>query len=95
MTLTYKALSASFMNRLTNLRYDGTARVRERILTMTNLATKMKDVDVSVPDGYMIQFILDSLPPTFGPFKVAYNKSSTPLTMNELIIRCDQEEKEV
>lgn len=27
MTVTYKTLGASFMNHLTNLRYDGTARM--------------------------------------------------------------------
>ena len=91
--ITDKALGASLMNKITNLKYNGTMGVREHILTMTNLAAKLKDIDMSVSEGYLIQFILDSLPPSFGPFKVAYNQNSTPWTINELIARCDQEER--
>lgn len=75
------------------MKYDGTKGIREHILHMSNIASKLKDVDMSISDGYLIQFILDSLPPTFGPFKVTYNQGSSRWTLNELIARCDQKKR--
>ena len=48
---------------------------------------------MSVSENYLIQFILNSLPSSFGPFKAAYNQSPTPWTITESIARCDQEER--
>ncbi|XXG72827.1 hypothetical protein AAC387_Pa07g1837 [Persea americana] len=60
---------------------------------MTNIASKLKEVDMTVSEKYLVQFIFNSLPPEFGPFKVAYNQSSTPWSLNELIAKADQEER--
>ena len=66
--------------------------MREHILSMTNISSELKEVDVSVSEKYLVQLIINSLPPAFGPFKVAYNQSSTPWSLNELIAKADQEE---
>ena len=75
------------------MKYDGTLRVREHILAMAHIASKLKEVDMSVSDLYIIQFIFNSLPPTFGAFKVAYNQSPMTWDINELIARADQEKE--
>ena len=91
--ITDKALGASLISRLTSIKYNGTLGVREHIFTMTNIASKLKEVDMTVSEKYLVQFIFNSLPPEFGPFKVAYNQSSTPWSLNELIAKADQEER--
>ena len=60
---------------------------------MINITSKLKEVDMTVSKKYLVQFIFNSLPPEFGPFKVAYNQSSTPWLLNELIAKGDQEER--
>ena len=71
--VTDKAVGASLISRLSSMKYDGTLGVREHILSMQNIVSKLEQVDMSVSKKYLIQFILDSLPSYFGPFKVAYN----------------------
>ena len=60
---------------------------------MTNIASKLKEVDMIVSEKYLVQFIFNYLLPMLGPFKVAYNQSSTPWSLNELITKADQEER--
>ncbi|RWR73399.1 Gag-protease-integrase-RT-RNaseH polyprotein [Cinnamomum micranthum f. kanehirae] len=92
-TITDKAVGASLISRLSSMKYDGTMGVREHILAMAHIASKLKEVDMSVSDQYIVQFIFNSLPPAFGAFKVAYNQSPTTWDINELIARADQEER--
>lgn len=75
------------------MKYDGTLGVREHILSMQNIVSKLEQMDMSISEKYLIQFILDSLPSSFGLFKVAYNQNPTPWTITKLIARCDQEER--
>ena len=71
--ITDKVLGESLISRLTSIKYNGTLGVREHIFTMTNIVSKLKEVDITVPEKYLVQFIFISLPLEFGPFKVAYN----------------------
>lgn len=57
-----KTLGVSLISQLKILKYDETMGVKEYILTMTSLATKLKEVEMSVSYGYLIEFIIDSLP---------------------------------
>lgn len=71
------------MNRLTSIRYDESKGMREHILIMTNFIAQVENVNLSVSDRYLIQFILNSLPPDIGPLKVACRTIGTLNCGNE------------
>ena len=50
------------MAELTTMKFDGTRRMHEHILEMSNLATKLKALGMNVDDSFLVQFILNSLP---------------------------------
>jgi hypothetical protein len=47
--------------------------MHEHILKMTNLASKLKALGMNVDEFFLVQFILNSLPPQYGPFQIHYN----------------------
>lgn len=46
-----KGIGASLLNQLTSMKYEGTTRVKEHILKMTNLVARLKDLDMCVSKG--------------------------------------------
>lgn len=52
--VTDKAIGASLISRLSNMKYDRTMGIREHILSMAHIASKLKEVDMSVSDKYLI-----------------------------------------
>ena len=47
---------------------------------------------MKVDESFLVQFILNSLPPQFGPFKIHYNTHKDRWNLNELTNMCVQEE---
>ncbi|GKC41887.1 UBN2_2 domain-containing protein, partial [Tanacetum coccineum] len=47
--------------------------VREHIMMMNNMASKLKGIDMEISEGFLVHFIMTSLPAQFGPFKINYN----------------------
>ncbi|XP_071939106.1 uncharacterized protein [Coffea arabica] len=90
---TDKALAGTLMATLTTKRYDGVSDVREHIMEKNNLAKQLKTMDMTISESFLVQFILNPLPPQFGPFKITYNTQKDKWTMNELISMCVQEEE--
>lgn len=53
-----KAEKGNYLRLLANTQYDSVSRVREHILKMTNYHKKLKDMDVNLPDNYLVfQFL--------------------------------------
>ena len=50
-----KAVGASLISRLSSMKYDGTLGVREHILSIQNIVSKLEQVDMSVSEKYLIQ----------------------------------------
>ena len=59
---------------------------------MTNIATRLKSLGLAVEDSFLVQFILNSLPPEYGPFQINYNTIKDKWDVNELAGRLVQEE---
>ena len=53
---------------------------------MTNLAEQLKFMNMTIFEPFLVQFILSSLPPQFGPFKISYNAHKEKSTINEFIV---------
>lgn len=61
------------MARLTTMKYDGAKGMQEHILEMTNIAAKLETQGMKVDESFIVQFILISLLPQYGPFQMHYN----------------------
>ncbi|XP_023633333.1 uncharacterized protein LOC111828966 [Capsella rubella] len=87
-----KSLAGKIMADLTTIKYDGTRSMYEHCIEITNLAAKLKNLGMSVDDSFLVQFILNSLPPRYGPFQINYNAIDEKWTSNELTNKLVQEE---
>lgn len=61
------------MARLTTMKYDGAKGMQEHILEMTKIAAKLETQGMKVDESFIVQFILISLLPQYGPFQMHYN----------------------
>uniref|UniRef100_A0A1J3K4I8 Retrovirus-related Pol polyprotein from transposon TNT 1-94 n=2 Tax=Noccaea caerulescens TaxID=107243 RepID=A0A1J3K4I8_NOCCA len=87
-----KSLAGKLMADLTTMKHDGTRSMHEHCIEMINLAAKLKNLGQSVDDSFLVQFILNSLPPQYGPFQINYNAIDGKWTSNELANKLVQEE---
>jgi hypothetical protein len=60
-----KANTSMLMTKMMHAKYDGRGSVREHILKMIHMSNKLKDLEVPLPDPYVIHYILLSLPSIF------------------------------
>ncbi|XP_015956223.1 uncharacterized protein LOC107480582 [Arachis duranensis] len=88
-----KAEASSLLSKLVSMRYKGTGNIREYIMEMSHLASKLKALKLELSEDLLVHFILISLPTHFGQFKVSYNTLKDTWSLNELISHCVQEEE--
>lgn len=88
-----KPLIGMLMEIFTTKKYNGTSGVREHIMEMDDMAEQLKSMDMTISESFLVQFVLNSLPSQFGPFKISYNTNKEKWTMDELIVMCVQEEE--
>jgi gag-polypeptide of LTR copia-type len=80
------------LNKLWTIKYNDRINVREHILKMMNTASKLKTHKLDISEDMLVYLFLNSLPTSFGQFKVSYNCQKESWTFNELISYCVQEE---
>ncbi|KAG8377675.1 hypothetical protein BUALT_Bualt08G0057500 [Buddleja alternifolia] len=68
-----KSLAGTLMAELTTMKYDGSRSMQQHVLEMTNTAARLKSLVLTVDDSFLGQFILNSLPPDYGPFQINFN----------------------
>ena len=68
-----KVETSSVLSKLVSMSYKGKGNIREYILEMSNLASKLKALKLELPEDLIVHLVLISLPPHFGQFKVSYN----------------------
>ncbi|KAK1411311.1 hypothetical protein QVD17_37858 [Tagetes erecta] len=90
---TYKAYASTLILKLVTMKYDGIGGVREHIMKMHNMANKLKGLEMSISEGFLVHFIMTSLPHQFDAFKINYNTQKDKWKMSELIAMCVQEEE--
>ena len=87
-----KSLTSKLMAKITTMKCDGSKGMQYHIIDMTNIATRLKSLGLAVEDSFLVQFILNSLPPEYGPFQINYNTIKDKWDVNELAGRLVQEE---
>ncbi|KAK2986865.1 hypothetical protein RJ640_009599 [Escallonia rubra] len=88
-----KAHATTLITKMVTLKYSGSGGVRAHILRMNDMASQLKSLDIEISEGFLVYFIMTSLPTQFGPFKINYNMQKEMWKMNELISMCVQEEE--
>ena len=85
----------TLLQKLFNMKYDGTAGVRDYVLRMVDLKTKLQALNVSISDAYIVHQALNTLPPDFGIIKTNYNSQDETWSVNDLIARVVAEEEKL
>ena len=81
---TDKSLAGTLMAKLTTMKFDDTRGIQEHVLEMTNLVAQLKILGMNVDEFSLMQFILNSLPPQYGPFQINYNTMKEKWNLNQL-----------
>nr|CAN78670.1 hypothetical protein VITISV_042174 [Vitis vinifera] len=87
-----KALVSTLIMKFTSLKLTGIKGVCEHIMEMRHIVAQLKKLEVEMSESFLVHFILNTLPPQFGPFKISYNAYKDKWSINELITMCVQEE---
>ncbi|KAA0041539.1 UBN2 domain-containing protein [Cucumis melo var. makuwa] len=87
-----KSLAGTLMNTLTNIKFDGYRTIHEHILEMTNLAARLKTMEMKVNENFLVTFILNSLPSEYGSFHMNYDTLKDKWNVYELQSILIQEE---
>lgn len=90
---TSKAHASTLILNMLTTKYDGVSGVREHIMMMSDMANKLKGMDMEISEGFLVHFIMTSLPMEFGSFKINYNTQKEKWKMSKLIAMCVQEEE--
>ncbi|CAH9139583.1 unnamed protein product [Cuscuta epithymum] len=90
---TSKAHVSTLILKMLTSKYDGVSGIREHIMKMSDMSNKLKSMDMEISEGFLVHFIMTSLPASYGPFKINYNTQKEKWTMSELIAMCVQEEE--
>jgi hypothetical protein len=89
-----KAYDSSLTKRLVSDKYTG-GGARDHILRMSNIAARLKPLDLAIKDGFLIYLIFNSLPKEFETFEVNYNSMNDKWTLEKFIGMCVQEEERI
>jgi hypothetical protein len=78
---------STLIKRLTTEKYfEG--GVRYHILRMTNVAARLKPLDLAIKDGFLIYLIFNLLPKEFETFEVNYNSMNEKWTLEKFMAVC-------
>jgi transposase InsO family protein len=88
-----KSEIGTLLTKLVSMKYKGKGNVREYIMEMSNVVSKLRALKLEISDDLLVHLALISLPTHFGQFKVSYNCQKDTWTLNELISQCVQEEE--
>jgi hypothetical protein len=67
--------------------------VRDHILKMSNVAARLKPLDLAIKDDFLIYLIFNSLLKEFEIFEVNYNPINDKWTLEKFITMCVQEKE--
>ena len=73
------------------MKYKGKGNIKEYIMEMSHIASKLKTLKVELSEDFLVHLILISLPAQFSQFKISYNCQKEEWSLNELISYCVQE----
>ncbi|XP_019246293.1 PREDICTED: uncharacterized protein LOC109234904 [Nicotiana attenuata] len=87
-----KSLAGTLMAELTTMNFDGSRSMQNHTIEMTTIAARLQTLGMKVDDSFLVQFILNSLPPKYGPFQINYNTIKDKWNVREFSSMPTQEE---
>jgi hypothetical protein len=90
-----KTYASNIIKRLVTKKYSFDSGVRENILKMNNMASKLKAMDMGLKDGFLVHLVMSSLTKEFEPFEINYNPQPESWRIEKLIAMCVQEEERI
>ncbi|KAK0593122.1 hypothetical protein LWI29_031372 [Acer saccharum] len=87
------AETSTLLQNLISMKYKGKGNIREYIMEMSHIVSKLKALKLELSDDLLVHLVLISLPAQYSQFKVSYNCQKEKWTLNELISYCVQEEE--
>jgi len=79
-----KSLAGTLMSTLTTMKFDDSRTMHEHVIEMTNITVRLKSLGMATDEGFLVQFILNSLPFEYGPFHMNYNTMKNKWNVHEL-----------
>ncbi|RVW14120.1 hypothetical protein CK203_099177 [Vitis vinifera] len=68
-----KVETSTILSKLVSIRYKGKKNIKEYIMEMSNLVTRLKALKLKLSKDMLVHLVLISLPTQFSPFKINYN----------------------
>ena len=91
-TVFSKAYASTLIKKLFNEKYTS-GGMREHILKMSNMTSRLKPMDLGLKDEFLIHLVFASLSKEYETFVVNYNMQPDKWDIEKLIAMCVQEEK--
>jgi hypothetical protein len=88
-----KAYISTLIKRLVTEKYNDGGGIREHILRMSNMASKLKPMNMELPIEFLVHLDFTSLPREYDSFEVNYNLHIEKWDIEKLIAICVQEEE--
>ena len=66
-------MASTLIIKMITMKYDGHSGVREHIMKMSDMASQLKGMNMTIFEGFLVHFIMTSRPSQFGPFKINCN----------------------
>ena len=83
------------MKQLTDMRYDNVGGVREFIMKMVHIQTKLKSQKIYLNEKFIVEHTLNFLPADFTQIKTTHNTIGQNWIANDLITKCVVEEEKL
>ncbi|XP_019435893.1 PREDICTED: uncharacterized protein LOC109342350 [Lupinus angustifolius] len=83
-----KAETSTLLQSLICMKYKGKGNVREYIMEMSNIASKIKALKLELSDDLLAHLVLISLPAQFSQLEISYNCQKDKWSLNEFISYC-------